>query len=243
MIVHFSAHISKWELVCKFGVIFHIFIISCLCSRFHLRNQWFCYLFIYQVLCTLIYRRRSLYSFLGVCRKLEYIQGMSKYVCNLCVVCLVSVCTCIMGGVCWYKCHAPAYDGSMHIYMLRWMNAKLIFPHLLSNMLNSIGHILTHRENVSKGAKVLLKNVFLIEIFYDDFVASNGNSFRVTGPLWGKSTGDRRIPLTKDSDVELWNRWANNRDAGNLRCHHPHYDVTVMMLVYKHVLLLSLLEV
>ena len=110
-------------------------------------------------------------------------------------------------------------------------------------MLNSIGYILTHRENVSKGAKVLLKNVFLIEIFYDDFVASNGNSFRVTGPLWGESTGDRRIPLTKDSDVELWNRWANNRDAGNLRCHHPHYDVIVMMLVYKHVLLLSLLEV
>ena len=33
----------KWELVCKFGVIFHIFIISCLCSRFHVRNQWFFY--------------------------------------------------------------------------------------------------------------------------------------------------------------------------------------------------------
>ena len=68
MIVHFSAHISKWELVCKFGVIFHIFIISCLCSRFHVRNQWFFLLcnnlFIYQVLCTLINRRRSLYSFL-----------------------------------------------------------------------------------------------------------------------------------------------------------------------------------
>ena len=30
MRVHFAAHISKWELVCKFGVIFHIFIISCL---------------------------------------------------------------------------------------------------------------------------------------------------------------------------------------------------------------------
>ena len=42
MIVHFSAHISKWELVCKFGVIFHIFIF-CLCSRFHVRNQWFFY--------------------------------------------------------------------------------------------------------------------------------------------------------------------------------------------------------
>ena len=43
MIVYFSAHISKWELVCKFGVIFHILIISCLCSRFHVRNQWFFY--------------------------------------------------------------------------------------------------------------------------------------------------------------------------------------------------------
>ena len=40
MIVHFSAHISKWELVCKFGVIYHIFIISCLCSRFHVWNRW-----------------------------------------------------------------------------------------------------------------------------------------------------------------------------------------------------------
>ena len=26
------------------------------------------------------------------------------------------------------------------------------------------------------------------------------------------------------------NGWANNRDAGDLRCHHAHYDVTVMLL-------------
>ena len=38
MTVHFSAQISKWELVCKFGVIFHIFIIACLSSRFHAWN-------------------------------------------------------------------------------------------------------------------------------------------------------------------------------------------------------------
>ena len=43
MIVHFSAHISKWELVCKFGVIFHTSIISCLCSRFHVWNKCFFY--------------------------------------------------------------------------------------------------------------------------------------------------------------------------------------------------------
>ena len=33
---------------------------------------------------------------------------------------------------------------------------------------------------------------------------SNGNIFRVAGHLWGESTGDRWIPLTKASDAELW---------------------------------------
>ena len=32
----------------------------------------------------------------------------------------------------------------------------------------------------------------------------NGNIFRITGPLWGEFTGPRWIPLTKDSDAELW---------------------------------------
>ena len=44
MIGNFSAHISKWELVCKFGVIFHIsIIISCLSSWFNAWNWWFFY--------------------------------------------------------------------------------------------------------------------------------------------------------------------------------------------------------
>ena len=32
---------------------------------------------------------------------------------------------------------------------------------------------------------------------------SNGNIFRVTGPLWGESTGHRWIPLTKASDTRF----------------------------------------
>ena len=32
---------------------------------------------------------------------------------------------------------------------------------------------------------------------------SNQNIFRVIGPLWGESTGHRRIPLTNASDAEL----------------------------------------
>ena len=36
--------------------------------------------------------------------------------------------------------------------------------------------------------------------------SSNGNIFRVTGPLCGEFTGHRWIPRTKASDAELW--WA-----------------------------------
>ena len=55
----------------------------------------------------------------------------------------------------------------------------------------------------------------------------------------GLSTGHRWIPLTKASDAELWffficawtNDWANNGDAGDLRRHRAHYDVTVVLCV------------
>ena len=35
-------------------------------------------------------------------------------------------------------------------------------------------------------------------------ISSNGNIFRVTGPLGGDFTGLRWIPLTRASDAELW---------------------------------------
>ena len=44
-----------------------------------------------------------------------------------------------------------------------------------------------------------------ISIMHSVIMASwNGNIFRVTGPLWGESTGHRWITLTKACDVELW---------------------------------------
>ena len=67
--------------------------------------------------------------------------------------------------------------------------------------------------------------------------SSNGNIFRVTGPLWGEFTGHWWIPLTKANDAGLWsflficgwiNGWVNNREAGDLRRHCAYYDVTVM---------------
>ena len=68
--------------------------------------------------------------------------------------------------------------------------------------------------------------------------SSNGNIFRVTGPLWGEFTGHRWIPLTKASDAELWyflwsapewiNGWVNIREAGDWRPRRAHHNVIVM---------------
>ena len=64
--------------------------------------------------------------------------------------------------------------------------------------------------------------------------SSNGNIFRVTGPLRGEFTGDRWISRTTASDAELWcflwsvtwiNGWVNNHEAADLSRHCSHYDV------------------
>ena len=71
--------------------------------------------------------------------------------------------------------------------------------------------------------------------------SSNGDIFRVTGPLCGEFTGQRWIPLTGKGQwrgdlmfslICAWtNGWVNNGNAGDLRRHRAHYDVTVMTLV------------
>ena len=68
---------------------------------------------------------------------------------------------------------------------------------------------------------------------------SNGNIFRITGPLCGEFTGHRWIPhkrpVTRSFDVffnlRLNNGWANIREAGDLRRHRVHYDVTIILLL------------
>ena len=69
--------------------------------------------------------------------------------------------------------------------------------------------------------------------------SSNGNIFRVTGPLCGEFTGQRWIPRTKASDAELWfflsapwlSGWINNHEAGDMRHNRAHYDVIVWFMV------------
>ena len=65
--------------------------------------------------------------------------------------------------------------------------------------------------------------------------SSNGNIYHVTGPLC------REFTFTKASDMELWcflwsaawiNGWVNNHEPGDLRCHHAHYDIIVMLVLW-----------
>ena len=78
-----------------------------------------------------------------------------------------------------------------------------------------------------------VQSMYFLSRIHDDVI--KWKYFRVVGPLWGESTGHQWIPLTKANDMELWyflwsitNGWASNRDAGDLRRHRAHYDVTVI---------------
>ena len=76
--------------------------------------------------------------------------------------------------------------------------------------------------------------------------SSNENIFRVTGHFCGEFTGPRWILRTKASDAELWcflliwtwiNSWVNNPEAGDLRRHRAHCDVSVMSIFPIYALL------
>ena len=66
-------------------------------------------------------------------------------------------------------------------------------------------------------------------------MSSNGSIFRVTGPLWGESTGHRYPHKVQWRGAWMFcligswtNGWSNNWYAGDLRRDRAYYDVTVM---------------
>ena len=69
-----------------------------------------------------------------------------------------------------------------------------------------------------------------METFYASLAICAGNS-----PVTGKIPVQR--PVTQSFDVffdSAWmNGWVSNREAGDLRRHCTHYDVTVMAVPYK----------
>ena len=85
-------------------------------------------------------------------------------------------------------------------------------------------------------SSVLLNVYYIIQI--DKMTSSNGNIFQVTGPLFGDFTSEWPVNfLHKDqwrgalmfSLICAWiYSWVNNREAGDLRRHHAHYDFILM---------------
>ena len=74
--------------------------------------------------------------------------------------------------------------------------------------------------------------------------SSNGNIFRVTGPLCGEFTGPGEFPaqrpVTQSFDVFFDlrpNKWLSKQPRGDLRRYRDHYDVSVMI---KESLVLSI---
>ena len=75
---------------------------------------------------------------------------------------------------------------------------------------------------------------------------SNGNIFRVTGPLCGEFTGPGEFPtqrpVTRSFDVffdlRLNKRLSKQREGGDLRRNRGHYDVIVLKrfdyIIYVH---------
>ena len=69
--------------------------------------------------------------------------------------------------------------------------------------------------------------------------SSNGNIFRDTGHLCGEFTGPGEFPeqrpVTRSFDgffiYTRMNDWVNNREAGDLRRHRGHYDVSVTFVL------------
>ena len=90
------------------------------------------------------------------------------------------------------------------------------------------------RSNLtSRVAKLVFWNIMM--------TSSNGNIFRVTGPLCGDFTGHWWIPhkghwreaLMFSLSCAWINAWVKNREAGDWRPHRAHYDVIVMWWMHS----------
>ena len=124
-------------------------------------------------------------------------------------------------------------EGGDSIYWVSCQGMLWIYSSLCSHVADSPNSGLSPKWLCFDRYETIMKAISMM-------TSSNGNIFRVTGPLYGEFSGHRWIPRTKASDAELWwvfficawiNSWVNNREADDLRRHRAHYDVIVMFSV------------
>ena len=129
-------------------------------------------------------------------------------------------------------------------------NYKHIFSH--PNYKNIFGQIDDKNFNLNKfvvSFKLIFSgNEWIFFRLHDDVI--KWKQFPRYWPFVRGIHRSRWIPRTKASDADLWcfffiyawmNGWVNNGEAGDLRRHRAHYDVTVMYIIMLWRSLLSLL--
>ena len=79
------------------------------------------------------------------------------------------------------------------------------------------------REHTRKPHHVMAWSCYEMETFSAFLARCEGNQL-VTGGFFSQ----RPVILMFCLICALTNDWTNNRNAADLRCHRPHYDVTVM---------------
>ena len=150
---------------------------------------------------------------------------------------------------CKFTIHNPRCSYSIDDLKYMWTGwTEHCMPVTLNAQETSLGrsaacsNTTQHKTNPTFADKSLNIDVYphsLSVLFSDTMMtSSNGNIFRVAGPLCGEVTGPGEFPaqrpVTRSFDVLLvyaWiNDWVNNSEAGDLRRHRGHYDVNVMTM-------------
>ena len=121
------------------------------------------------------------------------LQCMPTHLCNFIKVLLVWCCSKL-------PIHVTGMSNYYHYHLYYWHFYHYHYMYDQYHLgIARLRHIQCgYREGQNKPALKLKHN-------HNEMVtSSNGNIFRVTGPLWRESNGHRWIPLTKASDTGLW---------------------------------------
>ena len=107
-----------------------------------------------------------------------------------------------------------------------WVTTSIIQHRILRHTISQIRKMKGYVTGIRNQTRAFIDVHYMI-------TSSNGNILGVTGRLCGEITGHRWIPPHKG----LWrgalmfsyiyasiNGWVNNREAGDLRRHHAHYE-------------------
>ena len=113
----------------------------------------------------------------------------------------------------WTKCWSHAWNVLCYFF-LSWflpaMHDRLLVNQLSIKPLAACEMLKTHPSITKNNPRITPKTKQNETMWQCNgkktvmMTSSNGNIFRVTGPLCGEFTEDRWIPYTKASDAELW---------------------------------------